>query len=800
MRNQKIRSRKLFFSIRHLLFSTFILVWLILPQGVCLGAPYTLTITADNGSVRVNPDKPSYDEGEKVELIPKPDTGYCFNSWAGDAQGKGLVLTVTMDSDKTIIANFIPWQPPIGIPEPEFGIFETYRMYDDLAKRNPALTYTQNAEGGYYTHYIDNTHPNATDSGNPYGTASKPRRSIPQNLPAGSVVEVHSELPATGPSGEVLISGEGTTEKPIFIRGVGNPRTERYLSVGYYGNSSYIIVEGMSFFSGGVVGRQEGTAFDTFYIAVRNCDFHGDENGGGFGIASYTSNEVHHIVLYDNVIHDNGIWNPEIAEGDQDNHGIALGGNYVWVLDCELYHNSGDGIQIGGAWGGPHHVYVGRNIAHHNKQSGLWSKTAQDIIFSENTVYGHRPSSSAYGTGMGLQYDPKRVWFLFNHVYDNTGGGITSQSEHLGGREDISCIGNVIHDIQQVPERTSTAWALSAWGDKDVSFIGNTMYNIDAGIGSGARANARVIIANNLFGNLNGPSIGYHIKVDRYTDYRNNVIVSNNLFQDLMNINTGCDSCIEADPLFVDASNNDFHLQSTSPAIDAGTSSGVIQEVFDRFEQLYGIDIRKDIEGRTRPQGLGWDIGAYEYTLLPVAVIQNEPKQGYAPLNVSFDGSQSKSPHGDIVSYEWDFGDGTTSTEIKTKHIFTSAGEYTVTLTVTDELGLKGKSQTHIVLLKKEKEFGELPPGCYNNVINPAKGEKALIVVELQKQSHVRLNIYNTRGDKIKELANEEKETGRHKYYWDGKDDSGDVVGSGLYFAHIQAGDYKKTKKIVVVK
>ncbi|NIM02705.1 T9SS type A sorting domain-containing protein, partial [bacterium] len=99
-----------------------------------------------------------------------------------------------------------------------------------------------------------------------------------------------------------------------------------------------------------------------------------------------------------------------------------------------------------------------------------------------------------------------------------------------------------------------------------------------------------------------------------------------------------------------------------------------------------------------------------------------------------------------------------------------------------------------------EKEFGELPASCYNNVFNPIKGEKALIVVEVPKQAYVRLNLYNTRGNKIIELANEQKEAGTHKYYWDGKSGNGNVVGSGLYFVHIQAGDYKKTKKIVVVK
>jgi len=89
---------------------------------------------------------------------------------------------------------------------------------------------------------------------------------------------------------------------------------------------------------------------------------------------------------------------------------------------------------------------------------------------------------------------------------------------------------------------------------------------------------------------------------------------------------------------------------------------------------------------------------------------------------------------------------------------------------------------------------------CYNNVFNPIKGERALIVVELPNQAHIKLGLYNTRGNRIRELADEEKETGRHKYYWNGKNDSGNMIGSGLYFVHIQAGDYKKTKKIVVVK
>jgi len=68
--------------------------------------------------------------------------------------------------------------------------------------------------------------------------------------------------------------------------------------------------------------------------------------------------------------------------------------------------------------------------------------------------------------------------------------------------------------------------------------------------------------------------------------------------------------CIEANPLFVDAGNDDLSLWIGSPGIDAGTSSGMVETVFDLFASTYGIDIRKDIEGTTRTDP--WDNGAYE--------------------------------------------------------------------------------------------------------------------------------------------------------------------------------------------
>ncbi|MEN6369073.1 MAG: PKD domain-containing protein, partial [Thermotogota bacterium] len=46
----------------------------------------------------------------------------------------------------------------------------------------------------------------------------------------------------------------------------------------------------------------------------------------------------------------------------------------------------------------------------------------------------------------------------------------------------------------------------------------------------------------------------------------------------------------------------------------------------------------------------------------PHATFTRTPKEGYPPLEVQFDASASTSPNGDIVTYEWDFGDDDTGT------------------------------------------------------------------------------------------------------------------------------------------
>lgn len=99
------------------------------------------------------------------------------------------------------------------------------------------------------------------------------------------------------------------------------------------------------------------------------------------------------------------------------------------------------------------------------------------------------------------------------------------------------------------------------------------------------------------------------------------------------------------------------------------------------------------------PQSGNWYImirGYSAFSGLTLSVSYREPGVNLPPtaaFGFEFDGltvnftNQSTDADGDIVSYNWSFGDGNESTEIEPSYTFASAGEYNVTLAVTDDQG-----------------------------------------------------------------------------------------------------------------
>ena len=86
------------------------------------------------------------------------------------------------------------------------------------------------------------------------------------------------------------------------------------------------------------------------------------------------------------------------------------------------------------------------------------------------------------------------------------------------------------------------------------------------------------------------------------------------------------------------------------------------------------------------------------------------PYSGTVGVALSFDGSASNDPDGTIVSYSWDFGDGSAlGTGVAPTHIYGSASTYTVTLTVTDNDGTASAPATTTATIA-DAPVGNLPP------------------------------------------------------------------------------------------
>ena len=71
---------------------------------------------------------------------------------------------------------------------------------------------------------------------------------------------------------------------------------------------------------------------------------------------------------------------------------------------------------------------------------------------------------------------------------------------------------------------------------------------------------------------------------------------------------------------------------------------------------------------------------------------------------------------------------------------------------------------------------------------------------EIPIATHVTIAVYNVLGKKVKTLVDERKEPGFYIVYWDGVDDHGESVVSGVYFYHMSSIEFNTTRKMIVVR
>ncbi|HEU4929082.1 MAG TPA: FG-GAP-like repeat-containing protein, partial [Candidatus Krumholzibacteria bacterium] len=89
----------------------------------------------------------------------------------------------------------------------------------------------------------------------------------------------------------------------------------------------------------------------------------------------------------------------------------------------------------------------------------------------------------------------------------------------------------------------------------------------------------------------------------------------------------------------------------------------------------------------------------------------------------------------------------------------------------------------------------------YPNPFNPTtRIEYRLPEGAAGTKTRVSVVVYDVRGAKVRELVNGEQEPGKHAVDWDGRNDAGETVGSGVYFYRLRTPQFVDTRKMVLVK
>jgi nitrous oxidase accessory protein NosD len=323
--------------------------------------------------------------------------------------------------------------------------------------------------------------------------------------------------------------------------------------------------------TGGGTEKQEGlsvAATETFQIT--NNTVHG---GGTEGIDAKMGSS--HGIISGNKVYDNASTGIYADAWEQHEHDIEVFDN---VSRGNLH-----GFAVASESGGLiERIRVHHNVACENKSGGFWvagwaRPTAHPL--KDIQVYANVSFRNGWGFNLVAQAGTsiEGVKLFNNLAYENSDSGIT-----ITGAEDPS----------------------AAFLIRDVLVINNTVH----GNGGGGRwdsggihlynLNARGIRIRN---NIVSDNVSFSIAVEPSTPPRAvEVTIDHNLINGYRGYgkeDRGTESG-EGDPRFVEAGRGDFHLREGSAAIDLGSPEGAPE---------------MDLDGRSRPQGKGFDVGAYEY-------------------------------------------------------------------------------------------------------------------------------------------------------------------------------------------
>lgn len=311
-------------------------------------------------------------------------------------------------------------------------------------------------------------------------------------------------------------------------------------------NCSYLHIEGFSISVPTNLASDSGIAIESSNLEIVSNYVHDTLGVGIYSLYNYNNNQIISNHIY--------------------NIGMGI---IVWGTNCTVAGNDIERLEYYAPLGDADYIiFFGSNLELSN--NFLHGSVATEL--GPAHVDGFQ---SWDNNGQFVQH----VRIEDNRMQDYYDEGFIVSALYYSNSYDIVICNNIF--------QSAAAWGVLAFDNlQNVQIYNNLFMNIPSspvGIETGATGT----VYNNIFYNVTGwdpstsPTNGGH-----NLWYNGGGYIPGHFNGDLLNVN----------PLFV--STNDFHLQSNSPAIDAGVAAPMVPF---------------DIAGTPRPQGKTWDIGVYEY-------------------------------------------------------------------------------------------------------------------------------------------------------------------------------------------
>jgi parallel beta-helix repeat protein len=331
-----------------------------------------------------------------------------------------------------------------------------------------------------------------------------------------------------------------------------------YYGVLYIYGCKYITIDGLvTMHDSGSNDISAGIRIDgdSEFITIKNCLSY---NNGGGGIEVLSSD---HIVIESNICHSNStryevntsgisLYNMKRLTSNSDYYGCIIRGNTCYNNTCELPFR-----------------YGAESLPYPTDGNGIILDRLDDTAYGKNVLIENNVCSSNGGNGIKI-FRSSLARVMNNTVYHN----------------------NKILNKYNAYNAEIYFSEIAGYGNPKVYNTG-VYNNIAVADNSLTRNLAKAIVVDGDLSNAyNNHLVGLGAKFNNYSTDDVNAFPTSNVVKPISN---------QDYPRFNNPANGDFSLKSDSPLID-------------KYTQSYGPST--DVNGVSRPQGNGTDIGAFEYT------------------------------------------------------------------------------------------------------------------------------------------------------------------------------------------